>query len=94
MDPLIASLDERMPWYADFRKLVMSLRGISEHETFDHPVAVFIAISSSNPDPIGTITQLYNPNIPSFTIDRPFVDPNILRYYVVLHDPNTTSEDQ
>ncbi|CAO3654024.1 unnamed protein product [Mucor hiemalis] len=35
--------------------------------------------------------QLYNPNVPSFTIDKPYVDSNILRYYVVLHDPNRTT---
>ncbi|KAI8149716.1 ER-golgi trafficking TRAPP I complex 85 kDa subunit-domain-containing protein [Fennellomyces sp. T-0311] len=73
---------------------MLSLRGITEHETFDHPVAIMIAISSTNPDPMGTITQLYNPNIPSFTVDRPYVDPNILRYYVLLHDPHRASEAQ
>ncbi|KAI9496625.1 ER-golgi trafficking TRAPP I complex 85 kDa subunit-domain-containing protein [Zychaea mexicana] len=73
---------------------MLSLRGITEHETFDHPVAIMIVISSTNPDPMGTITQLYNPNIPSFTVDRPYVDPNILRYYVLLHDPHTASESQ
>ncbi|KAI7886863.1 ER-golgi trafficking TRAPP I complex 85 kDa subunit-domain-containing protein [Mucor mucedo] len=73
---------------------MLSLRGITEHETFDHPVATMIVISSSNPDPVSTIMQLYNPNVPSFTIDKPYVDTNILRYYVVLHDPNRTSLEQ
>ncbi|KAI9253330.1 ER-golgi trafficking TRAPP I complex 85 kDa subunit-domain-containing protein [Helicostylum pulchrum] len=73
---------------------MLSLRGITEHETFDHPVATMIVISSSNPDPVSTIMQLYNPNVPSFTIDKPYVDTNILRYYVVLHDPNRTTLEQ
>ncbi|KAI8381466.1 ER-golgi trafficking TRAPP I complex 85 kDa subunit-domain-containing protein [Radiomyces spectabilis] len=79
------------PWYADFRRLILSYRGIAEHETFDHPVATLIVISSANPDPMGTIMQLYNPNIPSFTVDKPYVDPNILRFYLLLHDPHKTT---
>ncbi|KAI8068329.1 ER-golgi trafficking TRAPP I complex 85 kDa subunit-domain-containing protein [Gongronella butleri] len=70
---------------------MMHSRGITEHNTFDHPVAVMIAISSANPDPMGTIMQLYNPNVPSFVIDRPYVDTNILRYYVLIHDPQQTT---
>ncbi|KAI9015852.1 ER-golgi trafficking TRAPP I complex 85 kDa subunit-domain-containing protein [Phycomyces nitens] len=73
---------------------MLSLRGITEHETFDHPVAVLIVISSANPDPMSTIMQLYNPNVPSFTIDKPYVDPNILRFYVLLHDPQQTTLEQ
>ncbi|ORZ00797.1 ER-golgi trafficking TRAPP I complex 85 kDa subunit-domain-containing protein [Syncephalastrum racemosum] len=74
--------------------MVLSLRGPSEHETFDHPVAVFIVISASDPDPMTTITQLYNPNIPSFTVDKPFIDPNVLRYYVILHDRQRATDEQ
>jgi hypothetical protein len=73
---------------------MLSLRGITEYETFDHPVATMIVISSLNTDPISTIMQLYNPNIPSFTLDKPYIDTNILRYYVVLHDPNLTTLEQ
>ncbi|ORX43881.1 hypothetical protein DM01DRAFT_1295694 [Hesseltinella vesiculosa] len=98
MDPLLKpfldSIESLTPWYSDFKHLVMNARGITEHSTFDHPVAVVIAISSANPDPMGTIMQLYNPNVPAFTLDKPFVDPNILRYYVLLHDPQQTTMDQ
>ncbi|KAI8096946.1 ER-golgi trafficking TRAPP I complex 85 kDa subunit-domain-containing protein [Halteromyces radiatus] len=80
-----------MPWYTSFKNLIFSLRGITEHETFDHPVAMLMVISSVNPDPMGAIMQLYNPNVPSFTIDKPYVDTNILRYYVLLHDPQQTT---
>lgn len=89
-----APLDDLTPWYADFKNTMLSFRGITEYETFDHPVATMIVISSSNPDPVSTIMQLYNPNVPSFTVDKPYVDTNILRYYVVLHDPNRTSIEQ
>ncbi|CAO3682429.1 unnamed protein product [Rhizopus microsporus] len=90
-DYLNVHLNDLTPWYTDFRDTLLSLRGITEYETFDHPVATMIVISSLNTDPISTIMQLYNPNIPSFTLDKPYVDTNILRYYVVLHDPNLTT---
>ncbi|KAI8984692.1 ER-golgi trafficking TRAPP I complex 85 kDa subunit-domain-containing protein [Mycotypha africana] len=93
-DYLNTPLDQFMPWYIDFKKTLLSLRGITEYETFDHPVATMVVISSANPDPLQTIMQLYNPNIPSFTVDRPYIHPNVLRYYVVLHDPTTTSDEQ
>jgi hypothetical protein len=79
------------PWYADFKNTVLSQRGITEFETFDHPVAVMIVISSTDPDPVSTIMQLYNPNMPLFATDKPYIDTHILRYFIVLHDPNRTS---
>ncbi|KAG1145052.1 hypothetical protein G6F37_002893 [Rhizopus arrhizus] len=88
---LSVPLDQLTPWYTHFKNAMLSLRGITEYETFDHPVATMIVISSLNTDPISTIMQLYNPNIPSFTLDKPYIDTNILRYYVVLHDPNLTT---
>ncbi|KAI8994486.1 ER-golgi trafficking TRAPP I complex 85 kDa subunit-domain-containing protein [Pilobolus umbonatus] len=87
-------VDDITPWYSKFKHTLLSLRGITEHETFDHPVAVMIVISSSNPDPISTIMQLYNPSSPTFSIDKPYVDTNILRYYVILHDPQRTTIEQ
>ncbi|KAI8076416.1 ER-golgi trafficking TRAPP I complex 85 kDa subunit-domain-containing protein [Gilbertella persicaria] len=90
-DYLNTPLDELTPWYASFKNTILTQRGITEYETFDHPVATMIVISSTNPDPVSTIMQLYNPNVPSFTVDKPYVDTNILRYYIVLHDPNKTT---
>ncbi|CAO3683651.1 unnamed protein product [Rhizopus stolonifer] len=88
---LNVTLDELTPWYTHFKDTVLSLRGITEYETFDHPVATMLVISSLNTDPVNTIMQLCNPSIPPFTLDKPYVDTNILRYYVILHDPNLTT---
>ncbi|KAI9276284.1 ER-golgi trafficking TRAPP I complex 85 kDa subunit-domain-containing protein [Sporodiniella umbellata] len=88
---LNVSLDELTPWYTHFKDTVLSLRGITEYETFDHPVATMIVISSLNTDPVNTVMQLCNPSVPPFALDKPYVDTNVLRYYVVLHDPNLTT---
>ncbi|KAL8779537.1 MAG: hypothetical protein Q9194_001389 [Teloschistes cf. exilis] len=56
------------------------------HETFSHPVACVIAVSSRSSEPLEKIRQLYsasghgNPRIP------PWVGVDYLRYYVLVHD--------
>lgn len=32
-------LEEITPWFADFRDMILGNRLVSEHETFNHPVA-------------------------------------------------------
>lgn len=64
------------------RKLLSSMLMVP-YETFCHPVACIIAISSHNPSPIETLRHLYNQSgkrIPAF------VGPEYLRYYVLIHD--------
>ncbi|KAG6986729.1 transport protein particle subunit trs85-2 [Physcia stellaris] len=64
------------------RKLLSSMLMVP-YETFCHPVACIIAVSSHNQSPIETLRQLYNQSgrrIPTF------VGPEYLRYYVLIHD--------
>lgn len=66
-----------------FQKLLFALP-VSPFETFSHPVAGIIAISSHNHQPIETLSALYNqsndPSVPEY-ISREY-----LRYYVLVHD--------
>ncbi|KAG9298934.1 hypothetical protein G9A89_015956 [Geosiphon pyriformis] len=82
---------EITPWYAEYCRLFFTLNGVSEHESFEHPVACIIAISTSNPDPINTLNQLFNANTPAPIYEKGFMDPNILKYYVLLHDDHKVS---
>ena len=65
---------------------LLSSTPIVPHETFAHPVACLIAVSSRNVAPIETLRQLYaqtgreNHSIP------PWVGVEYLRYYVLIHD--------
>ncbi|CAG8579158.1 12018_t:CDS:10 [Diversispora eburnea] len=88
---LEANLDDLTPWYAEYRRLFFTFTGVSEHETFEHPVACIIAISSSNKDPINTLSQMYGVTIPSPIFDKGFMDTTILKYYVLLHDNHKVS---
>lgn len=70
-------------YYTSFLSSLLSGLPTSPHETFSHPVASCIAISSHNDSPIETLVALYknsSEHLPSF------IDPGFLRYYVLIHD--------
>lgn len=68
---------------------------VSRNETFDHPTAIILAVSTLSPDPLNAFAQLYAStqaqNCDVFGA-RPYVDPNILRYYVLIHDASQGGE--
>ncbi|KAG0259994.1 Trafficking protein particle complex 8 [Mortierella polycephala] len=74
------------PWYTSYRDLFFSMGGVSDHETFDHPIACIVAISSLSPDPINEIHQMNNMSTPPIVFEKAFMDPAILKYYVLVHD--------
>jgi hypothetical protein len=71
-------------FYLHFLRRLLSALPVSPHETFSHPVACIIAISSRNPSPIETLRNLYSSgnevNMPRY------VNNDYLRYYVLVHD--------
>ncbi|KAJ3044711.1 Trafficking protein particle complex 8 [Rhizophlyctis rosea] len=80
------SLDTLTPWYAAYRNFTCKYAGFSEHDTLNHPVACLIVVSTSNSDPIGTAAQFFRDgNLPT-AYERGFLDPAILKHYLLLHD--------
>ncbi|KAJ3184112.1 Trafficking protein particle complex 8 [Gaertneriomyces sp. JEL0708] len=75
------------PWYNSYRKLVCDAQGISEHETFNHPTAYIIAVSTANNDPLATAQQLVS-DVAAITTARPYLDPTVPQYFVLAHDPH------
>lgn len=71
-------------FYLHFLRRLLSAMPVSPHETFSHPVACVIAISSRNQSPIETLRNLYasgnDVNMPQY------VNNDYLRYYVLVHD--------
>lgn len=59
---------------------------VSPHETFGHPVANIIAISSRNPAPLETLRQLYADTTTGDKQPPEWVNQEYLRYYVLVHD--------
>ena len=74
------------PLYATYLRKLLASEDIVPHETFSHPVACMIAVSSHHPAPIEALRRLYastvreNDNIPAW------IGTEYLRYYVLIHD--------
>ncbi|KAJ4857488.1 ER-Golgi trafficking TRAPP I complex 85 kDa subunit domain-containing protein [Trichoderma breve] len=74
------------PYYALYLRRLLSGLPISAHETFAHPVACIIAISSRNPAPIEELRRLYTETSQGEKKLPSWVDGDYLRYYVLVHD--------
>ena len=51
-------------------------------------------MSSSEANPLEKARQLFQSQAPPAPLDRPYVDANVLRYYVLLHDIQTGRGDE
>lgn len=79
-------LTETSPYYRLLLSRLLSSQPISEHEALNHPVATIVAISSSTPNPIESLRNLYAQTAQGNLAAPPFVNPEYLRYYLLVHD--------
>ncbi|RYP37060.1 hypothetical protein DL767_003123 [Monosporascus sp. MG133] len=86
--PANHKLDIEMPspYYALYLRRLLSGLPLAAHETFAHPVACVIAISSRCQAPIETLRRLYNDSSTGDKRLPNWVDGEYLRYYVLIHD--------
>ena len=77
------------PFYTLYLRRLLSNLPIVPHETFAHPVAGIIAISSRNPNPIEELRRLYNRQHDGDLRFPQWVEHDFLRYYVLVHDEET-----
>ncbi|KAI6247517.1 hypothetical protein HI914_04138 [Erysiphe necator] len=80
------SPDKLSPFYTLYLRRLISGIPIAPHETFSHPVACIIAISSRNPNPIETLRELYEESSRGEKRLPIWVNNDYLRYYVLVHD--------
>lgn len=74
------------PLYQLLLRRLLSIDSPTPHETFLHPVACVIAISSHNKAPLESLRQLYSQTTQGGTAPPSYVHPDFLRYYVLVHD--------
>jgi trafficking protein particle complex subunit 8 len=74
------------PYYALYLRRLLSGIPLTPHETFSHPVACVIAISSRNKSPIEELRALYTETNQGERRLPIWVDGQYLRYYVLVHD--------
>lgn len=79
-------LEAVSPYYSLYLRRLLSGFPITTHETFAHPVACIIAISSRNETPIAELRNLYAETSQGEKRLPPWVDGDYLRYYVLVHD--------
>ena len=78
---------EASPAYLLYLRKLLSSMPFVPYETFSHPVACVIAVSSHSPEPIEVLRQLYAKTSHGGSHDSPsWVGSDYLRYYVLIHD--------
>ncbi|KAK4229995.1 ER-golgi trafficking TRAPP I complex 85 kDa subunit-domain-containing protein [Podospora fimiseda] len=80
------NIEATSPYYALYLRRLLSGMPLASHESFTHPVACVIAISSRNQNPIEALHRLYNETTESDKRYPVWVDGEYLRYYVLVHD--------
>ena len=73
-------------FYTLYLRRLLSGLPLAPHETFSHPVACIIAISSRNATPIETLRNLYDQSSHGAPRLPVWVNNDYLRYYVLVHD--------
>lgn len=79
-------LNEMSSYYRLLLTRLASSQPPEQHETFVHPVAAVIAISSSTPEPIETLRNLYSQTAQGMLATPAYSNPEYLRYYLLVHD--------
>ncbi|MCJ1311334.1 hypothetical protein MMC25_005005 [Agyrium rufum] len=78
-----SDLQER---HLNYLQKILSEKEMVPHETFTHPVACVIAISSQSPAPIENLRELYGETNQGDNRVPPWAGKEFLRYYVLVHD--------
>ncbi|KAF2838753.1 hypothetical protein M501DRAFT_1031812 [Patellaria atrata CBS 101060] len=73
------------PYFTHYVKRLLSGIPLTPHETFSHPVACVISISSRNPNALEELRRLYTATNSEFRLP-PWVSNDFLRYYLLVHD--------
>lgn len=72
--------------YMFYLRKVLSSTPVEPYETFSHPIACIIAVSSRNETPIDSLHQLYECSNHVRNDIPQWVNTDYLRYYVLIHD--------
>lgn len=72
--------------FSDYLHLLLSGASMVPYETFSHPVAAIIVVTSHSESPIETLRQLYALSGPSNPLNPAWLGSEYLRYYILIHD--------
>lgn len=86
IDPDQSGPSRKQTWHTFYLRKLLSSTPTVPYETFSHPVACVIAISSRNSAPIDTLRQLYASTGHGSNGIPAWISTEYLRYYVLVHD--------
>lgn len=96
-EPFAQGESSSSPFYALYLRRLLSGLPLVPHETFAHPVASVIAVSSKNPNPTEEFRRLYVRQREGDLRLPQWVENDYLRYYVLIHEEesdNITKSNQ
>uniref|UniRef100_A0A0W0FGI2 Uncharacterized protein n=1 Tax=Moniliophthora roreri TaxID=221103 RepID=A0A0W0FGI2_MONRR len=80
----------KTPWWEELKRCAEGDHVPTRNETWNHPAAVILAVSTNSPNPLQAITALH-----SRSIDLPsWVDPLHLRFTLIIHSKNSSLSDE
>lgn len=85
-DVLPLTTEETSPFFMLYLRKLLSGMSIVPSETFSHPTACIIAISSRSSNPIEELRRLYDESTRGDKRFPRYVNGEYLRYYVLIHD--------
>ena len=77
---------DHSPLFHHYLRKLLSTTALVPYETFSHPVACVIAVSSRHPAPIEALRQLYASTGYGDDQTPTWMGTEYLRYYVLIHD--------
>ncbi|KAM9944612.1 hypothetical protein ACTFIT_009323 [Dictyostelium discoideum] len=84
---------EPTPWFEKYRhQFIKSLHNL-DLETFTHPIAVILAVSSEDSNPIGTLVKMFEKPPPIFQ-QLGIEVTNIPKIYMLIHPDNAHTESE
>ncbi|KAL0579376.1 hypothetical protein V5O48_002652 [Marasmius crinis-equi] len=80
----------RMPWWEELKRCAEGDNIPNRNETWNHPTAIILAVSTNAPNPLQAITALH-----SRAIDLPsWVDPTYLKFTLIIHPKESGLSDE
>lgn len=78
------------PWFTQYRWSYVRSVGVNEVEFFEHPVAMLLVSSSESEKVNDSFISLFDERNPPPMFRNGVVDPNVSKFYMLLHDNSST----
>lgn len=77
---------EPLPWYREFKRALMDTFRCAEYTMMGQPAALLLVVSSTESNPRASFEQLSQPQHLPPVFAQGIYDPNLPKFYLVLHD--------